>query len=220
MARAAGAAGGRRTLIASQDRPQWWLEQAGRAARQIPDAPIPTHVRVHCGPDTYAATRRVGAGTVVELVVAKTHLDALTGSRAGAWTAAAAAARARWPRRAQRHGSLGPVLLLLAAGLSALYATSASASTQTVLWSCAAMAGAVSCGGWVWWRRRRDCLIAWSGDDQAVRLVGMEAARDALDDVDGPGLYRTAVHDWWAARDSLRSTNRLARLERRLGGGQ
>jgi hypothetical protein len=48
----------------------------------------------------------------------------------------------------------------------------------------------------------------------------MEAARDALDDVDGPGLYRTAVHDWWAARDSLRSTNRLARLERRLGGGQ
>lgn len=217
MPRAVSTAGGRRTLIASQDRPKWWLEQARRAAQQIPDAPIPTHVRTDSGPDTYAAPRRVGGGQIVELVVTKAHLNAHTGTRAGAWTAAAAAARARWPRRAQRHGNLGPALLMLAATLSALFATSATSTAQAWAWAFVAVAGTVLCGVWVWWRRRRDSLIAWSGDDQAVRLVGMEAARDVLGDEANPGLYRTAVHDWWSTRDSLRPANRLARLEKRAG---
>lgn len=217
MPRATGSTTGRRTLIASPERPQWWLEQAKWAALQIADAPHPSHVRTHSGPDTYAVTRRVGHEQVTDLVVAKAHLKSLTGTRAAKWLSAAAAARARWPRRAQRHGNLGPTLLLLAAVLAALFATAAPSLSQTWAWACAAATAGIVGGAWAWWRRRRDVLIAWSGDDQAVRLVGIEAARDVLGDEGRPDLYRTALHEWWAAKDSLRPANRLARLEQRAG---
>lgn len=206
---------GARTLIAAADRPQWWLEQAQQLSPRIPDAPTPTVVRSHPGEDIYVAARGRGPRKVTAIMVSKPDLAPLAGTTAGKWAVAAALARGRWPRRAGHPGKVGPTMLLLAAFMSALVAVSAATTLLTVVWACTAVLGAAGCALWLWLQRRRAVLVAWSGDDQATRLAGLDAARAVLGVNDGDGLYRTAAHAWWAGKDQLSPGNRLARLERR-----
>lgn len=190
---------------------QWWLDTARQAARTITDASTPSSVLVSPDGEVQVdGSPRTAKRKPRALKVPKAYLAALAGTDDGVWRAAHAVAASRWPTRRDSIPGFTIVLTLMAVSIAATTGTGGIPAVAG--WLAAAACGALAVLIAV--KRRRTTIDAvQTSDRQATRIAGIDAARTVLGADQGPTLYKTALHQWWAGRDPLDPGNRLARLE-------
>lgn len=205
-------------LTSRQAAAEWWLDTARRVARTITDASRPEAVVISPDGEVMVdGSPRTEQRRPRNLKVPRSMVKSLAGTDEGTWRAAHAVAASRWPTRRDSIPTF--TILLTVMALSIATTTSAGGIPTITGWvaatACAALAVAVAV------RVRRSAVtIVQTSDRQATRIAGIDAARAVLGDDQGEELYKTALHQWRAARDPMRPRNRLARLEKAgIGAG-